>query len=195
MRKEKITMLTNKIATFEKVSLEQYVDAIGNLTDCDLDFDSIAKDYEQIKLPARATSGSVGYDFFLPFDISLNVGECMVIPTGIRCKMEEGYSLDIYPKSGLGFKSFTTIANTVGIIDSDYYYSDNEGHIMVKLINKGFDVTRDRLNPSKVIYRELVRLKGESFVQGIFHECFGATNDVFNTTMKVRNGGFDSTKG
>jgi dUTP pyrophosphatase len=181
-------MLTNHIATFTKVSLEQYKkDRIATLptTIYGYSVTEIEKEYEQIKIPSRATSGSVGYDFYLPFDVNLNPGEFIVIPTGIRCQMVEGYSLDLYPKSGLGFKNFTTIANTIGIIDADYFYSDNEGHIMVKLINKGFDIDIDKV---------LERKQGESFVQGIFHECFGATNDNDNTTMKVRNGGFDSTR-
>lgn len=180
-------MLKNQIATFEKVSFDQYVkDRIKcGYTLCNPIYQ---EEYDSIKLPSRATSGSVGYDFYLPFDLSLLPGQSIVIPTGIRCKMEEGYSLDIYPKSGLGFKNFTTIANTIGIIDADYYDSDNEGHIMVKLINKGFDVSRDTKNPMT-----LFRNTGESFIQGIFHECFGATNDNDNTEMKIRNGGFDST--
>ena len=188
-------MLKNQIATFRKVSLEQYIkDCQALYTTYEFNLERCKEDYEKIKIPSRATSGSVGYDFYLPIDICLNVGEFIVIPTGIRCEMEDGYSLDIYPKSGLGFKNFTTIANTVGIIDSDYYYSDNEGHIMIKLINKGFDVVRDRMDPCKNIYKPLNRKQGESFVQGIFHECFGATNDNDNTEMKVRNGGFDSTR-
>jgi hypothetical protein len=62
------------------------------------------------------------------------------------------------------------------------------------LINKGFDISRDRLDPCKDVYKILHRKQGESFVQGIFHECFGATNDNDNTEMKIRNGGFDSTR-
>lgn len=189
-------MLLNQIATFKKVSLEQYIKDVKNLSICDssCNIDDITMDYNDIKLPSRATSGSVGYDFYLPTDIALGVGEFIVIPTGIRCEMLEGYSLDIYPKSGLGFKNFTTIANTIGIIDSDYYMSDNEGHIMVKLINRGFDVTKNKNNPTDDLHKHLIRRKGESFVQGIFHECFAATNDNYNDSMKIRNGGFDSTR-
>ena len=186
-------MLRDKIATFEKVSEDQYI------TDClkmrsDLVSATICADeYAKIKIPSRATSGSVGFDFYLPMDIHLLPGQVILIPTGIRCKMEEGYSLDIYPKSGLGFNNFTTIANTVGIIDSDYYYSSNEGHIIVKLINKGFDIKYSgKLTGIHSVESDLVRKQGQSFVQGIFHECFGATNDN-DAEMSVRNGGFDST--
>ena len=189
-------MLTNQIATFKKVSLEQYIKDVENLSICVTgeDIDEVTEEYNEIKLPSRATAGSVGYDFYLPRDIVLGIGEFIVIPTGIRCEIQEGYSLDIYPKSGLGFKNFTTLANTVGIIDADYYVSDNEGHIMVKLVNRGFNITKNKNNPTDDLHKRLVRHKGESFVQGIFHECFAATNDNDNRYMKIRNGGFDSTK-
>ena len=108
-------MLKDKIATFEKVSLSQYLQAKKSFYHTDkYDFDEefYVDEYNKIKIPSRSTSGSVGFDFYLPFDIELGVGECIIIPTGIRCRIEEGFSLDIYPKSGLGFKNFTTIANT-----------------------------------------------------------------------------------
>lgn len=188
-------MLTDQIATFKKVSLEQYIKDVENLSICvsGEDHDELEEEYNEIKIPSRATSGSVGFDFYLPRDIVLGVGEFIVIPTGIRCEIQEGYSLDIYPKSGLGFKNFTTLANTVGIIDADYFVSDNEGHIMVKMINKGYDVVKNKNNPTESMNKKLIRHKGESFVQGILHECFGATNDNDNHSMKIRNGGFDST--
>ena len=80
-------------------------------------------------LPRRATSGSAGYDFFAPFDLTVHPGETVTVPTGVRVWMEEGWVLKLYPRSGLGFKYRLQLNNTVGIIDSDYYYSDNEGHI------------------------------------------------------------------
>ena len=62
-------------------------------------------------------------------------GESIKVPTGIRAEMEEGWVLKCYPRSGLGFKFRLQLNNTVGIIDSDYFYSDNEGHIFAKLTN------------------------------------------------------------
>ena len=49
--------------------------------------------------------------------------------------MKKGWFLGIYPRSGQGFKYGIKLANTVGIIDSDYYHSDNEGHIFIKFVN------------------------------------------------------------
>lgn len=88
-----------------------------------------------ISLPKRATKGSAGYDFFAPFDFSLNAGETILIPTGIRAEITDGWFLALFPRSGLGFKYRLQLDNTVGIIDSDYFYAENEGHIMIKITN------------------------------------------------------------
>ena len=134
--------------------------------------------YSSLKLPRRATKGSAGYDFYTPFDIKLEPGESVKVPTGIRCSMDEGWVLKIYPRSGLGFKYRLQLNNTVGIIDSDYYYSDNEGHIMIK-------ITNDSKDGKTVEIRA-----GEGFAQGIFVE-YGITYD--DEANEERNGGFGST--
>ena len=92
--------------------------------------------------------------------------------------MREDYVLMVFPRSGLGFKFRLQLNNTVGIIDSDYYYSDNEGHIFIKLTNDS--------NEGKVL--ELAA--GNGFAQGIFMQ-FGITED--DDVTEVRNGGFGST--
>ena len=120
--------------------------------------------------------GSAGYDFFAVDDFVLNPGETITIPTGVRVKIDEGWVLKIYPRSSLGFKYRATLNNTVGIIDSDYYYSDNEGHIFVRMTNLG-----DKVMEVK---------QGQGFAQGIFVE-YGITYDDDVTTS--RNGGFGST--
>ena len=126
--------MAKRIAKFEKVSFEQfkegYLDAIGQDSD-----EVIRSIYDALKLPKRATKGSAGYDFYAPRAITLKPGETAKIPTGIRAKMEENWVLQCYPRSGLGFKFRLQLNNTVGIIDSDYYNSDNEGHIFAKITN------------------------------------------------------------
>ncbi len=166
-----------RIAKFEKVSLEQFIEG---MKDC---FDSYSEEecesiYQQINLPKRATSGSAGYDFYAPVTLTILPGETIKIPTGIRVSMEENWVLKCYPRSGLGFKFRLQLNNTVGIIDSDYYYSDNEGHIFVKLTND--------TNENKTCVIE----KGNGFMQGIFVE-YGITID--DDVVAVRNGGFGST--
>ncbi len=129
-------------------------------------------------LPRRATSGSAGYDFFAPFDLTVYPGETVTVPTGVRVWMEEGWVLKLYPRSGLGFKYRLQLNNTVGIIDSDYYYSDNEGHIFIKISNDSYDG------------KTVTVAVGEAFAQGIFCE-YGITVD--DDATAVRNGGFGST--
>lgn len=159
-----------RIAQFEKVSIEQFKQGYSE--------DDAESVYGAIKLPKRATLGSAGYDFFAPFDIELGAGETAKIPTGIRAKIENGWFLSLYPRSGLGFKFRLQLDNTVGIIDSDYYNSDNEGHIFVKITNDSKEGKTVKI-PS-----------GTGFVQGIFTE-FGITFD--DDAEGVRNGGFGST--
>ena len=134
--------------------------------------------YAQIRLPRRATVGSAGYDFFAPADFTLAPGETVKIPTGIRVWMEPEWVLKCYPRSGLGFKYRLQLNNTVGIIDSDYYYSDNEGHIFAKLTND--------TNEGKTVEISA----GSGFMQGIFVE-YGITVD--DDAVEIRNGGFGST--
>ena len=166
-----------RIAQFYKVSYEQFkegfIDCFGDICE-----EEIKKAYDELKLPKRATTGSAGYDFYAPADIKLNAGEGIKIPTGIRVKIDDGWVLKCYPRSGLGFKFRLQLNNTVGIIDSDYYYSDNEGHIFAKLTNDSKE--------NKTLNVE----KGDGFMQGIFVE-YGITFD--DDTTDVRNGGFGST--
>ena len=153
-----------KIALFEKVSLSQFLSAESGA------------DYNDILLPKRATSGSAGYDFFAPLDLTIEPNQTVKVATGIRVKIDEGWVLKIYPRSSLGFKYRLTLNNTVGIIDSDYYYADNEGHIFIKMTNLS----------NQTIAVE----KGKAFAQGVFVE-YGITYD--DDATNLRTGGFGST--
>ena len=170
-------MMAKRIAQFHKVSFEQFAegfqDTFGEMKEGEL-----KEIYQSIKLPKRATAGSAGYDFYTPIPIVLAPGKTVKIPTGIRVEMQENWVLKCYPRSGLGFKYRLQLNNTVGIIDSDYFYSDNEGHIFAKLTNDS--------NEGKTVELEA----GSGFMQGIFVE-YGITMDDDVTT--VRNGGFGST--
>ena len=165
-----------RIAKFEKVTaarfLADWMEAFGGN---EAEAQAI---YDAIRLPRRATAGSAGYDFFAPAALSLAPGQEIRIPTGIRVRMEPGWVLQCYPRSGLGFKYRLQLNNTVGIIDSDYYASDNEGHIFAKLTNDSRQG------------KSIVLSAGEGFMQGIFLE-YGLTED--DDAQGVRNGGFGST--
>lgn len=167
----------NRIAKFHKVSYEQFQ---GDWTDTfgPVSGEELTAIYDRIRLPERATSGSAGYDFFTPLAVKLAPGEEIKIPTGIRAEMDAGWVLQIFPRSSLGFKFRLQLNNTVGIIDSDYFYSDNEGHIFIKMTN---DTREDRT---------VELAQGAGFAQGIFLP-FGITVD--DACDGTRNGGFGST--
>ena len=107
----------NKIAQFHKVSFEQFKESWDDSFPGASE-EEIKEIYDQIKLPKRATRGSAGYDFFSPVDFELKPGETIKIPTGIRVFIESDWVLNIFPRSGLGFKFRLQMNNTVGIIDS-----------------------------------------------------------------------------
>lgn len=158
------------IARFEKVSNKQYTEDLKKLLNIE------DNSYEDIILPFRATSGSAGYDFVSPIDITIKPNELVKIPSGIRVEINDGYYLSIYPRSSLGFKYQLCLANTVGIIDSDYYHADNEGHIIVALVNRGD--------------KEVIIKKGDRFVQGIFNAYYQALE---KEVTEKRTGGFGSS--
>lgn len=165
-----------RIAQFEKVSFEEFEKLY-----CECFSKNRAEAeavYGEIILPKRATSGSAGYDFYSTCDVTLQPGESVKIPTGIRARMDEGWVLMLYPRSGLGYRYRMQLANTVGVIDSDYYGSDNEGHIQIKITNDSRE--------GKVLQIK----EGEAFAQGVFTE-YGITVD--DDVVSIRNGGFGST--
>ena len=179
------------IAQFEKVSYEQFfkdfvktfnLQATRELEDGTVeavDLDSFIRPfYDSIKLPQRATNGSAGYDFYTPIDLNIVPNTTVKIPTGIRCKMKRNYVLQIYPRSSLGFQYRFQPDNLVPIIDSDYYGSDNEGHIFLKMTNDS------RENKTLKLKR------GDAFAQGIFNKYYLAKENKVHTK---RNGGFGST--
>ena len=171
-----------RIAEFYKVSFDQFVEDYRKINGLEV----ISKDgitalmeaHKNIRLPERATSGSAGYDFFSPFEFSVEPGQTVTFPTGIRCRMKEGWVLFLFTRSSLGLKYRFQLDNSVAVIDYDFFFSENEGHIMAKFTNDGRE--------GKVVHIE----PGKAYMQGVFVK-FGITvND--NVTQK-RNGGIGST--
>ena len=186
--------MAKRVAKFEKVSYEQFREdwletftwadmmAFGllpvKLTEPDSTSveNAIKKVYDNIKLPERKSKFSAGYDFISPISYTIESGDYIKIPTGIRCRMNNDYVLQIYPRSSLGTKYMFIPMNLVGIIDSDYYDSDNEGHIFMKMKNCGD--------------KPVVIESGDGFCQGIF-VTYGITED--DKVEISRNGGMGST--
>ena len=155
--------------------------------------------------PKRATAHSAGYDFKIPFDLTMQPGKFYVIPTGFNwdpsdaCVMlgrdetvydvhrtsmvipaqyhlDRGCFLGLYPRSSLGMKYGFTLDNTIGIIDADYYNNpDNEGHILVGCH----------------VQKELSLKQGDKLCQGII-QGFGVCSGEYHP-FETRVGGVGST--
>ena len=170
------------VARFFPVSLDRFmVDCIGELEDPssridEKTIDNIQQAYKSIVLPQRGTKGSAGYDIRSPFGFTLAPGETKKFPTGLRCRINPGWVLMVFPRSSVGFKYHVALNNTVGIIDSDYFYADNEGHIWCKIHNFGD--------------KDMVVEPNDRICQGIFVP-FGVTSDDEVTIL--RSGGIGST--
>ena len=171
------------MAHFEKVSFEQYkkdrLNLLGNFSNTITD-KKIKKEYDAIKLPQRGTVGSMGYDFYSPFMFTLksewSTDEYETIPTGIKFVVDDDVHLGLLcvPRSGLGFRYAFSLSNTLGVIDQDYQYAENEGHIMAKVTAKS----------------EVTIEQGKAFMQGIIIPFIITSDD---DATGIRNGGFGST--
>ena len=188
---------------FEKVSKKQFLDCLNFIHQPDQEL--LDRIYEEIKIPTRSTTGSVGYDFYAPYGFMLREGDNTIIPTGIRAvDMPKNLGLFLVPRSGQGFKYRLALANTVGVIDPDYADSSNEGHIMVKISFDGicppnhFISLNDDLfitSSSGSLISEkndaLIVSKGDKFCQGIFSYCAFISDE--DEVTEMRDGGFGST--
>lgn len=133
--------------------------------------------YEYVNLPQRKTKQSAGYDIESAVNVVITPGETKLIPTGIKVYMDENEWLGIYIRSSLAIKYGLILANSVAVIDSDYYNNpDNEGHIMLPIRNvSGMPYTVK---------------KGDRIAQGIFHRYYKVDNDSADGD---RTGGIGST--
>ena len=143
----------------------------------------IAKGFEdsKINLPVRKTKLSAGYDFEAAEDTvvpAFKRGDApTLIKTGIKAYMEEDEVLYLYNRSSNPKKKGLILANSVGVVDADYYGNpDNDGHIMFAFYNM-----RDE---------DVIIKKGEAIGQGVFSKYLTIDNDQAGGE---RTGGFGST--
>lgn len=161
---------------------------------------------KSINLPKRATKSSAGYDIESAEDITIpsiwkvffqtlfkyfgdkdaeweSYKELIVksikptlVPTGLKAYMQDGEVLKLFNRSSNPLKLGLILSNGVGVVDQDYYYADNEGHIMAQFINFfPFDVKIE---------------KGQRICQGIFEQYLLTDDDV---AEGKRVGGMGST--
>lgn len=133
---------------------------------------------ENISIPTRKTNKSAGYDIEAAEDKLIKAGEIAIIATGLKAYMQDDEYLGIHIRSSLAFKKHLNLVNSQGVIDADYYNNeDNEGHIMIGLINFGKE--------------DVQIIKGMRIAQGIFYKFLTVDNEK-NINI-VRTGGFGST--
>nr|WP_026390890.1 dUTP diphosphatase [Haploplasma axanthum] len=141
-------------------------------------FEKISKyQNEEFNLPERASKDSAGYDLASIVDEVIKPGEIKLVPTGLRAKMPKNEVLFVFPRSSLAFKKGLMMSNGVGVIDADYYYAENEGHISIPLYN---------FTSAEVIIK-----KGERLAQGVFTNYFKTVDD--EAEDRIRLGGFGSS--
>ena len=154
---------------FEVISINQF----------NKDFKDIDTKYDDIIIPKRSTKFSAGYDFYMPYDLTIKKNEVVLIPTGIKVMLNPDEFLGIYIRSSLGFKYNLRMCNQVGIIDSDYYNNtSNEGHIFVKLKNEGDN--------------DIILKKHNRYVQGIIQKYYIVDNE--KEIEDIRVGGIGSSE-
>jgi len=135
--------------------------------------------YDDIVLPFRKTNYSAGYDIFSTVSITLEPNMSATVPLGWKVYMQPNEYLAIVPRSGLGFKYYTRLANTIGIIDYDYFNNEtNEGHCFMKLRNEGDVILH--IN------------RGDGIAQAIFMNYLLADDDNYNKGFE-RKGGLGHT--
>ena len=140
----------------------------------------VAKGFENsnITLPKRQTKNAAGYDFYVASDIIIKAHSVALIPTGVKAYMERDEVLNIYIRSSIPLKRGLTLANNVGVIDSDYYENpSNDGHIMIQVLNFSDE--------------DILIKKDERIAQGVFMKYLLTDND---DAKSDRIGGFGSTK-
>jgi dUTP pyrophosphatase len=165
---------------FEKVSEEEFKKRVIELFGGD-ELDEVMEKFRNMKLPSRSTASSAGYDFYIPFGISIRPGETFIIPTGVKVKLDPDKVLMIAPRSSIGIKKHLRLANTQAYIDADYYNNpDNEGHMWLSLQNHGD--------------RDFVCKKGCAFGQGVFTK-FLVTDDDDASGSRVSGIGSTTKEG
>ncbi|MCI8641449.1 MAG: dUTP diphosphatase [Clostridia bacterium] len=143
----------------------------------------VAKGFEdkEINLPVRKTKYSAGYDIEAAEDVvipSFKKGIApTIVKTGLKAYMQDDEVLMLYNRSSNPKKKGLIMANSVGVIDKDYYENpDNDGHFMFAFYNiKDEDITIK---------------KGEAIGQAVFQKYFVVDGDV---AEGERKGGFGST--
>ena len=165
---------------FEKVKFEAFEKDMMQYRPMNFLGSQADEAYDNISLPERKTKYSCGYDVKTPITITIRPHDSIVIPTGIKVVMSEDemktWCLKLYARSGVGIKDKVVITNAVGLIDSDFQFSDNDGDMLIALTNMSEEVRTYKA--------------GDRVCQAVF-EIYGITSD--DKAVGERTGGVGST--
>lgn len=130
------------------------------------------------RLPERGTKCSAGYDFYNPETLTIPAHSLKLVKTGIKAQFPNDMTLKLYNRSSNPKKKGVMLANSVGIVDADYYNNpDNDGEIGFMFYNfTDQDTTFEA---------------GDKLGQGIFEKYYTLTNEAEITNERI--GGFGST--
>lgn len=174
---------------FEKISIEQWqkdyklpiiISHISDVHNSEVlnHIDEIENGiYESIAVPKRQTAHSAGYDFCSPGMLRIDPNETARVCTGIKARLDPDCVLLLDVRSSVGIKRWLSLANTIGIVDADYYNNpDNEGHIILFIRNNSSE-------PQSIE-------AGERIAQGVIVRYVTTDDDK---AAGSREGGFGST--
>lgn len=138
---------------------------------------TVQKLHADVKMPAYAHEGDAGLDLYSTINHTLQPGERVLVPTGLKMAIPHGYEGQVRPKSGLALKHGLTVLNTPGTVDAPY-----RGEVGVILINL------DPKTPYEV-------KKGEKVAQMVFNKVeYAAFAETSGLTVTTRGeGGYGST--
>lgn len=151
---------------------------------------------EDAVLPAYAKPGDAGMDVCAALDIKIYPGETVIIPTGLKMAIPEGYEIQVRPRSGISFKTPLRLSNSPGTIDSGY--RDELGIIMTNTSEKNAGSGDEVLDiGSKGNKSGIYRIhKGDRIAQIVLQEVPRMKLTVVKSVAEIgnnRGGGFGST--
>lgn len=129
-------------------------------------------------IPKRSTKFSAGYDICSPIDVVLAPGEIKTIWTNIKAECNSNECILLFIRSSMGRKGIT-LANSVGLIDADYYSNENnDGNIGVALKNnteKDFSIGKNE-KIAQLVFMPYLTIDNEDEVRNIRNGGYGSTN-------------------
>lgn len=128
-------------------------------------------------LPSYQTTGSAGFDLAASKDITIGPGEIKLVPTGLVFAIPAGHFLGIFARSSTPLKKGLTVANGVGVLDSDYSGPTDE--LKIQLMN--------------VTAAPVEIKRGDRLAQGVIMPFVQAEFEEAESSGTADRGGFGST--